>query len=76
MPRFMGRDDAAKRICAEGVPITAQTLADQACDGRGPKFAIINGRALYTEADLLKWIAREASKTPAPRRRTRQQRAS
>jgi hypothetical protein len=41
---------------ARGVPIKGQGLADLRRTTRGPRFSYINGRAVYTDEDLLAWI--------------------
>lgn len=67
--RFMTREAAAAFIMEErGVPITPNGLRDHASKGRGPKYSIINGRALYKPSDLLAWVDAQAAK-PVTRRR-------
>jgi hypothetical protein len=68
--KFFLRHLAAQLITEHGIPTTAQGLADKACDGIGPRYAIVNGRAVYTEADLLNWIAEQAAR-PVVRRSQR-----
>jgi hypothetical protein len=49
---------------ALGVQMGDTSLAEMASDGRGPAYAVINGRALYTEQDLLTWLAEQAKQPP------------
>jgi hypothetical protein len=69
-PRYLGREQAAEQLTAEGVKATSQTLADLAYKRTGPRFVRINGRALYTREWLLAWIEEQAAK-PVQRRRRR-----
>jgi hypothetical protein len=47
-----------------GVPIGDSRLGDLVNRGGGPRYSIINGRALYTAKDLLAWIGEQASASP------------
>ncbi len=61
--RFRNRSSAATYLNDEkGVPTTAVGLANLASRGRGPNYSIVNGRALYTEADLDAWIAEQSAR--------------
>jgi hypothetical protein len=73
--RYRNRPLSAEYLTARGVATTAQGLADKATDGTGPRYSIINGRALYTEADLDAWIAAQAAR-PVLRRKERRHGAS
>ncbi len=68
--RFLTRRLAAEYLTAQGVSTSEQGLADKASRGRSPKYAIVNGRAVYTLADLDAWIAEQAAR-PIVRRRER-----
>lgn len=66
--KYLDRRASTALLRERGIPIGDNQLADLAYEDRGPRCAMINGRALYTEADLLAWIAEQAAK-PIPRRR-------
>jgi hypothetical protein len=68
MSSFLDRNSATKFVRDEGVPVGKTALANLATNGTGPKYSIINGRALYKREDLLKWIAEQASAPPRARR--------
>lgn len=71
--RYLTRATAADYLTDEkGVKTTTQTLADKASAGAGPRYSIINGRALYTEADLDAWVAEQAARPVQRRRRSSQ----
>ena len=67
---FKSRPTATKFLRDCGVPLGSNALADMAYDGNGPKYTVINGRALYRESDLLKWLENQAAKA-APRHRAK-----
>lgn len=54
---FFTRPRAAEFLAATGLPIKSPALADMASRGVGPKYSLINGRAVYREEDLLDWLA-------------------
>lgn len=68
MPRYRTRRLAAEYLTAQGVKKTEQGLADDASRGKGPKYGIVNGRAVYTDADLDAWITEQLAR-PITRRR-------
>jgi hypothetical protein len=68
MPHYRTRRLAAEYLSAQGVSTTEQGLADHASRGKGPKYGIVNGRAVYTDADLDSWIAEQLAR-PVTRRR-------
>ena len=70
LPKFLTRDAAAAYLSAQGIELTGQSLADLAYRGRGPRFAIVNGRAVYTVEWLTAWIDSEIAK-PVSRRAKR-----
>jgi hypothetical protein len=70
MPTYISRRDAAAFITGKGVPIAAATLTAKAGEGTGPKYCVINHKALYTPEDCLEWIAQEAARTPQRQPRT------
>jgi hypothetical protein len=59
-PPYKVRTEATDFVRSRGVPIGKTQLAELAALGRGPQYSIINGRALYREADLLAWIETQA----------------
>ena len=61
---YLTRKEQATYLRARGVPITAQTLADLASENAGPRYAIINGRALSTAEWLDAWVDAQASQRP------------
>lgn len=67
MPNFYSRDRARDRIRERGVPIGEDGLKDHASRGTGPRYSIVNGRAVYTAADLDSWIEAQAAR-PVTRR--------
>jgi hypothetical protein len=76
MSSYLDRKRATKCVRDEGVQLGDTALANLASDGKGPKYAIINGRALYRREDILAWIAEQASAPPRVRRTRNQQIAS
>jgi hypothetical protein len=64
MSQYLDRKGATEFVRNQGVPAGNTALANLASDGKGPKYAIINGRALYKPEDLLKWISEQASAPP------------
>jgi hypothetical protein len=64
MATYMVRDRATKFLKQQGVPVGETQLAGLARGGEGPRYYIINGRALYTENDLLDWIKQQAARSP------------
>lgn len=65
MQIYLDRDAARDHIRSRGVPIGENALKDHASRGTGPKYAIINKRAVYTREWLDEWIDGQA----APRRK-------
>lgn len=63
--RFLTRKLAAEYLNRIGVPIKGAGLKDHANRGTGPKYAIINGSALYMHKDLDEWVAAQASRSVA-----------
>lgn len=64
LPRF---PDATQHVRDRGIRLGDGGLKDLAHRGRGPRYVIVNGRALYTVADLDAWIAEQAAR-PVPTR--------
>jgi hypothetical protein len=64
------REEAAEYLTERsGVLFTATALAARATKGRGPRFAIFNGRALYTQEALDAWLTAELStESPSAKR--------
>lgn len=69
MSSYLDRNGARDFHREQGVPLGDTALANLASDGKGPRYSIINGRALYKAADLTAWIEAQASVTPRRRRR-------
>jgi len=65
MQKYLDRDGARDFLRERGIPIGENSLKDHAARGTGPHYVHINGRALYTEADLLAWIEGQASRPPS-----------
>jgi hypothetical protein len=59
IPKFLTREAAAAFLTAQGIETTAQALADLAYRRKGPKFARVNGRTVYTADWLIAWIKAE-----------------
>jgi hypothetical protein len=53
---FKTRTEATKRLRDLGIQLGASALANMASKSRGPRFSLINGRALYRESDLTSWV--------------------
>jgi hypothetical protein len=62
--KFKTRTEATESLREKGVPIGKTTLAELAAEDRGPRYAVINGRALYTEHDLMAWLEEQAKQSP------------
>jgi hypothetical protein len=65
---YLTRQRAAEYLSGQGLPTTGQGLADQASDGKGPKYGLVRGRALYVESDLDAWLTEQLAR-PVTRRR-------
>jgi hypothetical protein len=63
MTKYLDRATATAFIRAVGIPMGDNRLADLAYEGRGPRFAMINGRAVYTEQWLAAWIEAQAARS-------------
>jgi hypothetical protein len=61
---YKNRAQATDFYRERGVPMGNTSLAEMASEGRGPAYAVINGRALYVEHDLLAWLAEQAAQSP------------
>jgi hypothetical protein len=66
--RYLTRELAAAYLTDRGVPATSVSLANLASDGGGPRYGIINHRAVYTAEWLDQWMKEQAER-PVPRRR-------
>jgi hypothetical protein len=75
MSPYLDRNGATAFIREQGVPLGNTALANLASDEKGPRYSIINGRALYRREDLAKWIRSQARVSP-PRRRRREAQAA
>jgi len=64
MSIFKNRKDSTEYLRAQGVVLGDHALAELASEGRGPKYVIINGRALSTEAWLTEWLQAQVSSAP------------
>jgi hypothetical protein len=70
-PQFKDRSASTAFLRSCGIAIGNTGLETMATLDRGPKYSIINGRALYLEKDLLGWIDSEAQQGPQACRRGR-----
>jgi hypothetical protein len=74
--KFLSRADARGYLKeTHGVELGVTGLTNLASDAKGPRYALINGRALYTREWLDSWVAAEAAR-PVVRRRDRGQTAA
>jgi hypothetical protein len=65
---LLTRPLAARYItAATSIPTSSQALADLHRRGRGPKFSILRGRAVYTKQGLEEWLAAELARTARER---------
>lgn len=63
MKKFRNRDSAREYLAeTHGLEIGNTALANKASDGTGPKYTVINGRALYMDSDLDAWVAEQAKR--------------
>ncbi len=67
---YLIRARAAQYLRERGIPATTQSLADLASDGRGPRYGLLNGRAVYTAASLDEWVTIQLAR-PLLKRRDR-----
>ena len=67
-PKYLNREKAAEFLTAQGIEVTSERLADLAYRNRGPAFAHVRGRAVYTVEGLEAWIQAEIAR-PVQRRR-------
>jgi hypothetical protein len=68
---YKTRNQATLTLREHGVPLGETSLAEMASAGKGPKYAVINGRALYTDQWLFEWVQQEASRPPQLSKRGR-----
>jgi hypothetical protein len=61
----VGANSATEVLREAGVPVTDSTLESLAAAGKGPRYRIINGRAVYQRADLEAWLAQQLRGEPA-----------
>jgi hypothetical protein len=69
-PKYLNREAAAAFVSAQGIELSSQRLADLAYRGNGPRFARVNGRAVYTVEWLTAWIEAEIARPLQRRRRS------
>jgi hypothetical protein len=55
-----------RREVSQQFPISFSHLAHLACQGRGPRYAIIGRNAIYRREDLENWIAGRMIEPVAP----------
>jgi hypothetical protein len=65
--RYRDRAGATEYLRTLGIRLSDDRLRDLASRGGGPRYASINGRALYLDADLDDWIAEQAARPPVKR---------
>ena len=56
---FLLRQGATAVIRETGLPVKESTLENLAASGKGPPYRIVNGRAVYTRADLEAWLTEQ-----------------
>ena len=66
-PKFLARNKATEFLRERGIQIANSALGDWASKERGPKYSIVNGRAVYTEQALLEWLQIQIDAAPAGR---------
>jgi hypothetical protein len=66
--RYHDRPKATEHLRGRGVRIGDTTLEYLASRGRGPRYAIVNGRAVYLAEDLDAWVDQQAARPPRRRR--------
>jgi hypothetical protein len=62
IPKYLNREAAAEFVSAQGIEVSERTLADLAYRGRGPKFAHVRGRCVYTQQWLMEWLEAEMAR--------------
>ena len=67
MVKYRDRKGARIRILDAGIPMGEGGLKDHASRGTGPRYVIINGRALYTDDDIDAWIAEQSARPVSKR---------
>jgi hypothetical protein len=67
MDRLFDTAAAARWLTDHGIRRSPITIKKLRSSGGGPRFRVLNGRAYYTEPDLIDWIDERLS---APRRST------
>lgn len=67
IPTFYDRQEAARRLTANGLKVSPATLQKYATVGGGPQYQIFGRKAVYTEEALAAWAE---AKLSAPRRST------
>lgn len=66
--RYRTRADATAYLTSQhGVPVSNTTLRTHASRGTGPRYSMINGRALYRDEDLDAWVKQQAERPPRRR---------
>lgn len=71
MPTYLTRpDQRAYLLETHGIPLGKTALENMASDGVGPKYVLINGKALSTREWLDEWVKEQASQ-PVVRRSQR-----
>jgi len=71
LTRYLTRDQATKFLRQQGIPMGRTALEKLAVRGDGPRYVIINGRALYEAADILAWIVEQSVRPVTIMRRGR-----
>lgn len=63
---YIDRPAAAAYLTARGLKTTVQALADLKYRSKGPRCAVVNGRALYTRPWLETWLEEQVERSLAP----------
>lgn len=68
-PRYLSRDESREYLATLGIKVGKKGLCEHASQGSGPKYAIINGRAMYTQEALDTWIDEQVARPVLRQRR-------
>lgn len=61
-PTFLDRRRATEKLRERGIKLGDHALEWMAANGRGPRYVVLNRKALYTESDLEAWIQAESER--------------
>jgi hypothetical protein len=72
-PKFLDRAAVVSYLATLGVKTSVPTLQNLASQGCGPRYCLINGRALSTAEWVDAWVAAQAERDPHEAKRGRSQ---